>query len=577
MNVLTPLIAHLAVVAQLHASPMQRAARTRAPATVPDSAAALRTARKAQAAFELFRRMRLPHGERLTGECDIIIGRYCYSRGDDDDSDDDTAPEEPASIRKRREALLALLDSLTRLLPGDGWLAGQRVRYLVDAGRPDEAARFASTACLAERSWCAALAGYAWHRAGDFAHSDSSFTVALAAMPDEERCTWLDIEPLLEDDLASRFRHLDCPAREWLAVRLLRLGAPLYSVGGADLLTEHLSRVTRSRISDHTSLVDGPSWGDDSREVVLRYGWPKWYTRAEAPPGSMLQASITGHDAGRPFYFLPDARVVDHPGRSDDDDWRLNERRAPAAYSPTYARSMHALPSQIARFRHGDTAIVVGAWDVGADTTLAHRALRAGLVLTANGRDGAASMLDSAGDRGVLVTRSVLDSGLISLELLAREQRRAARTRLGLPAPVRAGLALSDLLLYAAPADSSSQSGASIEDVAATALASGFIRNRRLGVYWEAYGTRTGAPVHYSISVEPTDVPWYRRAAERVGIADPQSALSVRWTDVARAASVAQRLMQVDLARLRPGEYELTVSVASGGSVARSTRKIELR
>lgn len=561
------------------AAARQVPAGSRVTASPIDSGSALRRAHKAQAAFELFRRGRLPRSDRLSGPCDVIVGRYCYWRGDDDDADDDKRPVEPLPIRDRRDQLVTLLDSLTAELPGDAWIAGQRVRYLVDAGRARDAALATRSGCRADESWCAALEGYAWHRAGEYARADSSFGHALAAMSPDERCRWLDIGPLLTDELASRFRHLDCAHRDSLATRLLRLGAPLYSVASSDLLTEHLSRVTRSRVSEHTYVVEGPSWGDDSRELVLRYGWPEWYTRAEAPFGSALEASIIGHDPGRPFYFVPSARVLDHPSQSSDDDWRLNDRLAPSGYAPAYAKSIHAVPSQLARFRHGDTTIVVGAWDVSGDTTLAGHALDAALVLTTDGADGNRSTRTHAPDRGSLVARALIDSGIVSLEILAPEQRRAARARVGLPAKGRATVAVSDILLYDTALDSAPARArtASLDSLVAAALAIPRVgANRRLGVYWETYGARAGAPLEYSISVQPADVAWYRRAAVRLGLGERESTLFVHWNDVARADGFSTRAMQVDVSRLRPGRYHLSVSAATGGATASAQRDLEV-
>jgi hypothetical protein len=78
------------------------------------------------------------------------------------------------TIAAARAALLARLDSAAGLLPGDGWLAGQRVRFLVDAGLTDRALA-AARACRAGASWCAMLAGYVHHRRGEVPAADSAF------------------------------------------------------------------------------------------------------------------------------------------------------------------------------------------------------------------------------------------------------------------------------------------------------------------------------------------------------------------------------------------------------------------
>src|SRR6185437_5663999 len=113
-------------------------------------------------------------------------------------------------------------------LPGDQWIAGQRVRYLVDAGRFDDAIHVARSDCHSSTSWCDAIAGYAAHAAEKFALADSLYEAALDAMPPADRCEWLDVGDELSDDLHDRYAPLDCAGRERFARRAFRLGAPLY-------------------------------------------------------------------------------------------------------------------------------------------------------------------------------------------------------------------------------------------------------------------------------------------------------------------------------------------------------------
>ena len=282
---------------------------------------------------------------------------------------------------QRRAALLRTLDSASSVLPGDAWIAGQVVRYLVEVDSTDAALTTARQNCRAAASWCHALAGYASHSGGRFAAADSEFSLSLAAMEPADRCRWLDIGDLIDDDFAKRFASLDCAGRERLARRALRIGAPLYSVSNSDLLTEHLARMTRARIAEHSAGPDGESFADDVRELMVRYGWPRWYSRTEPPLGSQASASIIGHDAGMPYDFLPSLGLIDRVSQAGRDDWHLDDARASTGYSPSYARTMHDLPSQIARFRRGDSTLIVAAWDARRDTTLIGRSLDAALVI----------------------------------------------------------------------------------------------------------------------------------------------------------------------------------------------------
>src|SRR5215471_17900978 len=168
----------------------------------PDSAAALRSAQLAQQAFESRRGFLAPRtpGSSHDGVCDERIGRFCYWY----DADAPLPPPESQDIRRARRHLVDLLDAAAAEFPGDWWIAGQRVRYLVESERLAEALA-AALACRAERWWCEALEGFAQHAAGEDAAADTVYAAALADMPADRRCRWTDLTPLLDGDLRRRF------------------------------------------------------------------------------------------------------------------------------------------------------------------------------------------------------------------------------------------------------------------------------------------------------------------------------------------------------------------------------------
>src|SRR5439155_18255515 len=117
----------------------------------------LRGARGAQVRFESVRRMLLPRDRSYDGGsrvCDARIGRFCYWY----DSSESTVVPEPARIVDARAKLLVVLDSAATAQPSEPWIAGQRVRYLIEAGRLEDAAA-AARACRAQRWWCSSLEG----------------------------------------------------------------------------------------------------------------------------------------------------------------------------------------------------------------------------------------------------------------------------------------------------------------------------------------------------------------------------------------------------------------------------------
>ncbi len=543
--------------------------------TRADSIRIIRDARSAQTSFELFRRSRLPIRGGGISECDVRIGRYCYWRGDDD-GEDDTPPEEELAVRVRRDELIRKLDGAASTLTGDAWLAGQHVRYLVEAGRADSALAFAHR-CGAGTTWCEMLAGYAAHSGGRFALADSIFRTALASMDRAERCRWLDVGDLLDDELHERFKKTDCEGREAFVRRVFRMGSPLFSVSESDLFSEYLSRVTRAKIAEHSTTTDGEVWADDQRELVLRYGWPRWYSRAETRYLAETQHSVTGHDGGMPYYYLPNLHAVDHMGATSADDWQLERSRAPSGYAPAFARSMHDLPSQIASFRRGDSTLIIAAWDARKDTTLIGRNVNAALVLVGLDSSAGIARAQKAPVVGHLAATGVLDSGLVSLELLAPAERRAARVRIGVPGRVKGTQALSDILLFA-PTDTIASD---VNAAMGTMLASNVVTGaRNVGAFWEAYGLPAErTPVHYSLSVDQIEVGWMQRAKERLHLDDPSTGLRIQWDEAPMPVDgVAPRGVRLDLSRLRSGKYHVEISVSvNGAAPVVTSRDIEVR
>ena len=108
--------------------------------------------------------------------------------------------------------LLDLLRQMADSLPGDNWILGQRVRYLLDDGQPDSAIA-PHTTCVRVHSGAPRLAGYAFHlRRERYPSADSAYDLALSEMPAVDRCAWTDISSTLDGDLAKEYSALDCAA-----------------------------------------------------------------------------------------------------------------------------------------------------------------------------------------------------------------------------------------------------------------------------------------------------------------------------------------------------------------------------
>ncbi|PYP02762.1 MAG: hypothetical protein DMD57_10165 [Gemmatimonadetes bacterium] len=538
-----------------------------------DSLAMLASARRARDSFEATRRTNLP--ERPSGSNGgryEVIGRirYWYDGGDDQDS----APPEPPRIRQARARLLAALDEAGAALPGDEWIAGQRVRYLLEDSQPHRAARVAEQ-CRAVRWWCEALGGLVRHVGGDFAGADSLFTVALADMPDNERCRWSDIAPLLDGELAGRYRQLDCPGRAAFENRWWWLAQPLYSLGRNDRRTEHFARQAMVRIEQGRRTTFGLFWENDLRDVLLRYGWPTWWTR-EPPKSPLVQSepNITGHDPSPAFQFTPGARAFDDPGQTKSEDWSPDPPQGRERYAPGYAKAFAYPNHQVSVFRRGDSCVVVAAYDLSKDTLLADQPARAALVLTRSEHDAIVTDHETLLDRPhALVATAPCGRQLLSLEVVAPARRSVARARYGLSLDENARI--SDLLLLEGSDSLPTDLAGAVPHALATTRVRG---DRPLGLFWEVHDlSSAGEEVTTSLTVTRRGSGWLRRAAQMIGLAAPRRDVSLEWAEVLvprpDQAAVAGRALALDLSSLSPGPYRIEITVMARGRAAATVQR----
>jgi hypothetical protein len=535
--------------------------------SAPDSLRALRSARHAQESFEFVRKQYLPREPGVgSHHCDVRIGRWCIWN---DESNDRVPPPESPHIMQARDKLLATLDSIGTYFPGDEWVAAQEVRYLIEARRYADAAKIADR-CTASGSpyRCRAFAAVAYHDSGAVAAADSAFNVALGAMPDSVRCRWTDISPLLDDEIGDRYERADCAGRQRIAAVFWRLTTPLY-LRDHDYHSEFLARVTHTemQLDSHSPMGSND---DAFRETGLRYGYDTWFVRDDPPPGSMAEIPVAGYrEGGSGFNFVPDWAVFRSPGDLRADDWDLKARAARTLYGPAYARHFESFTPQIALFRRGDSALVVAAYALREDTLLARHGLEAGLFTAAFGPDSlgeAHGVVASNGDRSGVLTATAPWAPLItSVELLDVKAKNAARARVAVRPPEGVGrLGISDLLMFAPKSTDSLPHR--LEDALPLALHGDELnREQPLGLFWETYGVRpAGESFAVSISIDRIQDGWMRRTAQRLHLKTPFSPMTLQWTEVPdRGDGVAARSITLDLSKLEPGRYEISLSVSS--------------
>ncbi|HXV85879.1 MAG TPA: hypothetical protein VD793_04225 [Gemmatimonadales bacterium] len=545
----------------------------------PDSARVLDAARSAQAEFERIRRDYAPSVlGGGGGRCDEVVGRFCFWHGGDDDWD---PPPEHARIVAGRGRLIRRLDSLGGLSPGDEWIVGQLVRYLVEAGRLEEATATAGS-CRATPWWCGALQGYVHHAAQRFARADSAFASALALAPQALRCDWNDLSVILEH-VPRAYRRASCADRADLEARLWWLADPLYLIPGNERRTEHYARRVLGRLQDRARSGHDVRWGSDLDQLLVRYGWPVGWERDASRGHAGAGTSVISHHAPRARAFLPPRGVAEEPGTLVPEDWDLDPARPRSNYAPAYARWFDPLKdAQVAWFRRQDSAVIVAAFDPrNADANAVEgqrpgKSAEAALVF-APAPPAPATVGRDAGIGPFRLSVTVpWAPGVVSLEALTQgDSARAVRTRWWLPMAADMGLAMSPPLLFD-PGDQDSVPG-TLEELFPRIRPSSVVQpGDRLGVYWETRNWGTQATAHVTVTVARAGASWLSRAARTLGLggADPP-AVSLGWTEnLNDSGGVMARSLVLGLPEGPGGAYLLRIEMRVGADTATAERRL---
>ncbi len=544
-----------------------------------DAPPAVVAARRAQQAFERARRGELRVFSGVPdSRCEVRMGRLCYWNNNAEPK----LPAERPAVGRRRDELLDALARAAAAAPKDDWVAGQRVAYLIEARRQADAER-AAAACAGTRWWCDALRGLALHERNDHVGATAAFDSALAAMPEELRCRWTDLRFWLDDRLHGAYRRTECgPARDAWERRFWWLAKPLLMLPGNDLRNELLARRVMGVVHAEAASPHGIPWGDDMEESELRYGWPTtWVARA---PTGLLSASavpeVVGYEPTPSFDFLPSASAVDDPAAADAEAWNLRDAQAHMRYAPRYApHGFVALPHQLARFRRGDSTIVVGAWDVGRaarwDSAVVSqlpdsaRRLDVGLVLVDSAGESTRAVRPGSPRRGALAITVGALPRVASLEVLDTLAGRAARARYAL-APLARDAAVSDVLLL----DRGAGPAADLDSVLAHANGSSVVRaGGVVGLYWESYVQATPEePLTVSVRATRLDSRWIDRAKSAIGLGEKDTPVAVRFVDLGRPDGKPGRSLTVNWPSVPPGDYRLELTVGSHAPVSQVVR-----
>ena len=503
----------------------------------------------------------------------LIVGRFCEWHPN---LKDYVVPEEGKNIRKARAELLRDLEGAAAVLPGDNWIMGQRIRYLTEGH--DSSAVTVARACKASRWWCDALLGLALHVSGDYLAADSAYARSLEGMPSPMRCHWLNLAPLLDDDIRGTYRKMTCSQREAVDARIWWVADPLFMIPGNERRTEHFSRVLHTALQSEAANTYGSSWGGDLAELILRFGWAEKWTQEPSP--SMYPESkpaVTGHEREPGYHFFLTQPPPDSLGLITDSVFDIYQFPPREQYSPIYTRAFVRLDAQVARFRRGDSTRVVAAYDVSADTIFGKRKFAA--ALTAMGDEAttpSVTEVDESPAKNVLTVTTPWKSQLIGVELLAKDSAGAARWRSGFAEiPLDSGrISVSDLLFVdGAP----SLPGTLEEAIARAHGGTKFRRNQKVGLFWELYGkSPADSTLPISLTITPVDESLLRRTFRALRVAPKLTPLNIRWQENGSSGLLSARTVVLDLSLVPAGKYAVKLEVGNY-PMAMTQRVIEVR
>jgi len=393
-------------------------------------------------------------------------------------------------------------------------------------------------------------------------------------MPDSTRCAWDDITVLLPGEWRDRYAAMACGMRGSVARRYWMLSTPRLAAGANEWRTEFLARRVITTLLASAVTPHRMGWGRDAEELALRYGWPTAWSRTPPASATTYEPGILGHDPAPSVHFGPSARLLDSAIVAAPEQLDPLDVRAPSRFAHPAIRRVVPVGIQLARFRRGDSTLIVAAW-AARDDSLLTPAVAIGAVLADGSVHTAPSDSQLVGRGRLTVVGAPRIAGV---ELSDSVRATFARAR-AVYAATRDSTAvmLSDMLLYRPADDRGPDLGAALaRAIPGDSVSAG----APLGVYWEAYGADSAAAeLETSVLIERIDRGWVRAARQRLGLEDPDSPVQIRWNEAGPSTGgMTPRVLSLDLSLLPAGRYRLSVSVtpATGAGVT-TWREIELQ
>ena len=437
--------------------------------------------------------------------------------------------------------------------------------------------------------WCDLATGHYLHRTGRSGESQVFFYKALGTMPEDFRCLLEDISPLLSD--ADRVWHngLSPEERADFHTFFWWLTDPLYSEDGNDRWAEHIVR-RLERVLHKSGLIAmgrSPDWdiltrGDGG--FVRRGAWDSFQGITRTPVVSGGYHHYTSKKAAI-NHFVPD--VFSLSGLDRGLKYRLEAEFEDEGYTRS-SGPVTQLPSQVARFREGDSLLVAMASDLGAVGVLGETeepGTGSGVDFVPGGNEslsGRVRFLTSQGpdqvaffepapvsDRVALAGRIPNRMQIIGVEaFLPGASARDRRVLVPLEAGERL---LSDLLLFRSK--SSEPPHNRIQAVALMHGSNQVPRDQELGVYWEGYGIPAADSVGISVRLKGEEGGWLSGLGRAVGVVGEVHEGTLTWREPSGGGDPFTRAITLNLSGLGDGEYELVLEMElEGGEVLTRSR-----
>lgn len=561
---------------------------------VIDSSDLRRIAQSAQARFERDRIRSFPLilGSNR-GACDEQVGRFCswYDEGD-------WYPRpEVAQIRELREELLVILDSVQVLLPADSWLLGQRVWYLSESQRWEEALTAARSCGKVELWWCAALEAFSLHGLQRYVEAERLFSIALDLMDPEQARQWQDPNWVIDDDGKDAFQKAEGSSLKSLlsaVEQLWVLADPLYLVEGNDRKTEHYARWTVATIRSEARNPYRISWGKDLDELTIRHGWELGWER-NSDSGIGLAEQVIGHKHPEGRDYIPSGRVLNTPSIAEPKDLMADHERPRSLYAPAYAPILLPMEGQVALFPRGDNVVIVGTHFLPLDTTRhadhdhplpwldpgtqSGMLDRAGMFLRNIDGEQVKSVQSIGDTEGAFSLEAPSGRYLLSTETWSPQQRRAGRLRMGLESyPVPEDVAsLSDILML----QPLSNDPKVLESVISQVLMRPEIHTgQTFAIAWEVYGLGfRSESLLFEVSINQTNRSVFRKITEFLRLTSRAQPILISWKEPGPLTpGPVFRYLNLDLPALDTGSYVVRLVLrTSGRGEAISTRVFRVR